>query len=334
MPPFNPELKAVGPGVWAWIQSAGRWGDSNAGLVAGERASLLVDTQWDQVLARRMLDAMGPEIESRRLELVVNTHSDGDHWWGNAVVPADAEIVTSGRAGAVMSEVDPADLIRFRRLASALSHLPGSVGALGRYTHAMFSPFRFEEVELRHPDRTFEREQVLEVGGRQVRLIEVGPAHTPGDVIVHVPDAKVVFCGDILFANETPIMWAGPVENWVGAIETLLGLDAEVYVPGHGRLATRAELVALRDYWSWLLEAVIECRGSGLSAGEAAHEIARSADFRSSSWRRWPAPEKLVISTATIYRNLDGEQPDPSPLSRLKLFHRVAQVADELARTG
>ncbi len=65
----------------------------------------------------------------------------------------------------------------------------------------------------------------LEVGGRRVELIEVGPAHTPGDAIVWVPDARVVFSGDIVFSGVTPIMWAGPASNWIAALERIAALE-------------------------------------------------------------------------------------------------------------
>jgi cyclase len=92
---FDGGLREVGAGAWAWLQPNGAWGEANAGLIAGEDEALLVDTLWDERLAREMLDAMQPPLQGRRLKTVVNTHSDGDHWWGNAVVPDDAQIVTS-----------------------------------------------------------------------------------------------------------------------------------------------------------------------------------------------------------------------------------------------
>ena len=76
-------LTEVGPGVHAWLQPNGALGESNAALVVGAGASLLVDTLWDPRLTRRMLDAMAPLTAEAPIETVVNTHSDGDHWWGN-----------------------------------------------------------------------------------------------------------------------------------------------------------------------------------------------------------------------------------------------------------
>src|SRR5215210_425061 len=299
-------LEEVGTGAHAWIQPHGGWGESNAGLVVGDGASLLVDTLWDETLTQRMLDAMAPLVAGAPIRTVVNTHSDGDHWWGNARVPADAEIVTSTTSAQIMATTEAAEFVRFKRLAAVLARLPGPPGAFGRYTRDMLGPFRFDEVTLRPATRTFEGTETLDVGGREVRLIQVGPAHTPGDLIVHVPDARVVYAADVLFVGATPVIWAGPVARWLAALDTLVDLDAERYVPGHGPVSGRDAIEALRDYWRWLEPMVAERHADGMEPWPAAQQIARSPEFAAAPFRRWLSPERLVINVTTIMRNLDG----------------------------
>src|SRR5205085_2972147 len=154
----EPHLERVGDDVHAWIQPAGDWGEANAGLVVGDGASLLVDTLWDERLAQQMLDAMAPLVADAPIRTVVNTHSDGDHWWGNARVPGDAAIVTSRASLAIMQSSHTAELVRFQRLARALARLPGRPGALGRYVRRMLGPFDLEGVTLRPATRAFEGE--------------------------------------------------------------------------------------------------------------------------------------------------------------------------------
>jgi cyclase len=91
-------LTAVASRVHAWLQPNGAWGESNAGLVVGEGESLLVDTLWDLTLTRRMLDAMGPLAEQAPIRTLVNTHGDGDHWWGNQLVGAQKIVATEAAA--------------------------------------------------------------------------------------------------------------------------------------------------------------------------------------------------------------------------------------------
>ncbi|GAC1326447.1 MAG: hypothetical protein NVSMB25_25810 [Thermoleophilaceae bacterium] len=328
---FAGGLQEVGPGVWAWLQPNGTWGESNAGLIAGEGASLLVDTLFDERLTRRMLEAMAAHTASAPVRFVVNTHSDGDHWWGNGLVPAGAEIVTSDASLEAMGYEDPAELARFRGLSGVAARLPGAAGVLGGYVREMLRPFSFAGLHPRIADQGFSGEAEREVGGRIVRLIEVGPAHTVGDSIVHLPDAGVVFAADILFVGSTPVMWAGPVASWVRALDTLVGLEASIYVPGHGPLASLADIEIVREYLEWLEQATRQRHACGDEAGDAARAIARSPQFERAPWRHWDAPERLVISVDTIYRRLEGAGARLSPLETVRLFARVGRLGRELA---
>jgi cyclase len=327
---FAGGLRELASGVYAWLQPNGAWGEANAGLVVGEEGSLLVDTLWDEKLAGTMLAAMASVTRAAPIRVVVNTHSDGDHWWGNGVAPAGAQIITSEPSRKVMSdEAAPSELARMSRLAGHGSRLPGPVGALGSYASSMLKPFDFAAVRRRFPDRTFSRAETLEIGGREIRLIEVGPAHTPGDSIVQVADAGVVFAADVLFVGATPVMWFGPLLGWLKAIETLLSLEAQVYVPGHGPPADRAAVLELRDYLMWLDEASREHHAAGDAPLDAARAMIRSTDF--ARWRDWECPERLLITVTTIYRSLDGHGPiGVSPLARARLFSQIGVLRREL----
>jgi cyclase len=329
---FEKGLRELSPGVWAWLQPNGAWGEANAGVIAGEDAALLVDTLWDERLALEMLDAMASVLAGRRLSTVVNTHSDGDHWWGNAAVPPAAQILTSAPSRRAMdNEASPAELARMGGLARRGRSVPGPVGGLSRYVSEMLRPFDFRGVGLRFPDRTFSRSETLDVAGREVRLIEVGPAHTPGDAVVHVPDVGVVFAADVLFVNATPVMWFGPLEGWLRAIDTLLSLDAETYVPGHGPPGGRVAVLEMRDYLTWLDGSVREQHALGRSPLEAGRVMTRTSEF--ARWRDWECPERVLITITTIHRSLEGQGPiGVSPLARARLFAQVATLGDELAK--
>src|SRR3954466_3737562 len=316
----EPSLQRVGDGVHAWIQPVGTWGESNAGLIAGDGESLLVDTLWDETLTRRMLGAMAEITAVAPIRTVVNTHSDGDHWWGNAVVPPNAEIVTSEASLAIMRQADPAEFVRFKRLAGALARLPGRAGSFGRYTREMLGPFRFDEVTLRPATRSFAGEETLRVGGRQVRLIQVGPAHTPGDLVVHVPDARVVFAADVLFVGTTPVIWAGPVSRWQAALDTLVSLDAEAYVPGHGPVSGPAEVRALRDYLAWVDAAAQQRLARGSSVMDTARELVLDDSYRDAPWAHWDSPGRIVVTIATIDRHRRAAAGGVGGRERAQLF--------------
>jgi glyoxylase-like metal-dependent hydrolase (beta-lactamase superfamily II) len=140
----------------------------------------------------------------------------------------------------------------------------------------------------------------------------------------------VVVAADVLVVGCTPVMWAGPTERWLAALDLLTGLEADVFVPGHGPVCGRDEIAALGDYWRWLDPEVARRHGAGQSPWQAAQEIAASSEFRAQPFARWHNPERLVINTTTIMRNLDGAPPETSPLATIRLFSRVAALSRQL----
>ena len=252
----------MGPDVLAYLQPDGGWGWSNAGLVLGRDEALLVDTLFDLRLTGEMLRAMSDHLAGRPISTVVNTHANGDHCFGNELVP-DAEVVASRAAASEMPEAPPGLL---GQLVSAELDEP-----LAGFVKQAFGPFRFDEITMRAPTRTFDGRLDLDVGDRRVELIEVGPAHTLGDVIVHVPHASTVFTGDILFVGVTPVMWAGPIGNWIAACDRITALGAATIVPGHGPVTNKAGLMTYRNNIEKLQKRV-----SGLiKQGKKTEEIAK-----------------------------------------------------------
>jgi len=324
------EVQEVGPGCWAWMRVPGGWG-TNIGLVIGRDGALLIDTPWDHRLCAAMLDAFAPMVDDRPVSLLVNTHADGDHWWGNAVVSGAEVLASETTAAAMRDEPGPGEMVAMRRLARLIGAVPGRAGRMGRYVGAMLGPFAFDEVTPQLPDRTFTGQRVETAGGREVLLIDHGPAHTRSDAIVVVPDARVVYTGDLLFARSTPLMWHGPVAAWLAALDAIIALEADVFVPGHGPVSTRTELRALHDYWSWLSAAVTTHHQAERDASEATGRLARSPEF--AAFRGWENPERLAINVISIDRRLRGEGPIlANPLARARAFDAVAGLASELER--
>ena len=339
---FEGGLTEVGDGVHAWLQPNGVLGESNAALVVGDGASLLVDTLWDPRLTRRMLAAMSPLIAEAPIETLVNTHSDGDHWWGNQEVSA-AEIVATEAAAAVMRDESPAEMKRFGWLASALRAagsmpLPyprrGDVAAIGAYVGGVLDPFDFDGVRLRAPTRTFSGRLELDVGGREIHLIEVGPAHTAGDLIAWVPDARIALAADILFVGVTPIMWAGPLAGWITALERLLVLGAERLVPGHGPVCGPDQVRRLLEYWRWLELGAEQHLASGASPAEAARELVLGDEIAERGFAGWLAPERALVSIRTIDAHRRGVAKPPGPRELIDAFFRMALLARDLEARG
>ena len=290
---FTRGLHEIGDGCFAYLQPDGSWGWSNAGLVTDGTASLLVDTLFDLKLTAAMLEAMRDATPAAaQIDTLVNSHSNGDHCYGNQLVN-DAEIITSAATAEELSEVSPAVMAQF------LEHAD-EMGPAGEFFKHAFGPFDFNGIEIPPVSRTFEGELELRVGDKTVRLIEVGPAHTRGDVLVHCLDDRTVFTGDILFIDGTPIMWAGPVENWIRACERIESLDVDVVVPGHGPITDKSGARAVRGYLAYVRDEARARFDAGMSATEAARDIALG-DYSS-----WGDAERIVVNVDTLYREFGG----------------------------
>ena len=301
----------LGNGAYAYLQPDGSWGWNNAGLILDGEASLLVDTLFDEKLTARMLaelrDAVGRK--GREIDYLVNTHANGDHTYGNRLVEG-AEIIASKAAAEEMDEVPPAMLAAMMRAAPTL-------GDLGEYLKHCFSAFDFEGIELPPVGRTFSGRLELQVGDTSVELVEVGPAHTRGDVLAYVPSQGVIFTGDILFIEGTPIIWAGPVSNWIKACEFIESLDVETIVPGHGPITDKAGVRTVRQYLEFVDREARARFKAGLSAPDAIKDIALG------DYRNWLDAERLAVNVHSLYREYDPSLPIPDVMA---LFSEMSQL--------
>jgi glyoxylase-like metal-dependent hydrolase (beta-lactamase superfamily II) len=332
-------LHELADGAFAYVPGDASWGWSNAGLVTSRGDALLVDTLYDLNLTRRMLDAMRRRTPAaENIATVVNTHANGDHCWGNQLV-AGAEIVASRRAAAEMRELSPVlmkTLVRASRLAlvggGRVRRAVDLLGRLGvprvglfadaaQFVVDKFGAFDFEGIDLTLPTTTFDDRLTLHVGDKELHLIEVGPAHTRGDAIVHVPSDRLLFSGDILFIGSHPIAWDGPVSNWIRACDRILELDVHTIVPGHGPLTDKAGVRRVRDYWEYLLSEARDRFEAGLSADEAARDITMGG------FSHWRDAERVAVNVDTIYRELSGDRSKRDPLALLARMARFATPA-------
>jgi glyoxylase-like metal-dependent hydrolase (beta-lactamase superfamily II) len=293
--PYEKGLHEVADRVWAYLQPDGGWGWSNAGLVVDGEDALLVDTLFDLHLTAKMLDAMRPMTGTGGIGTVVNTHANGDHCFGNALL-RDADIVASARCAEEMEHLPPSTL-------AAMLHAAPTLGEAGAFVSRIFAPFDFENIPLTLPTRTFESELELRVGDRRIRLLEVGPAHTAGDVVAYLPEDGVVFTGDILFHGGHPIVWAGPVANWIAACDRILELAPSVVVPGHGPLATPVAVSDLKEYFEFLTHEARPRFEAGMTPVEAARDIDLGP------YAGWTEAERLVANLHALCRDFGSDLP-------------------------
>jgi cyclase len=302
-------LHELGDGLYAYLQPDGGWGWSNAGLIRSDGTSLLVDTLFDPRLTRDMLAAMRPITDASPIGRAFNTHGNGDHWFGNGLLPDGIPIVATAGAVEVMRASPPGGV-------HALFNQVDLGPEFEAWCERTMRRFDFASVTERFPTETFEGGRELTIGDRRVQLIELGPAHTNGDAIAYVPDADAVFTGDILFIDGTPMIWAGPISNWLLACERIIALEARTIIPGHGPVTDEAGVRDVQRYLIYLADETRVRFEAGMNEDAAADDIDLS-DFRD-----WGDPERIAANVATIYRELDPSLP---PLSPPELFVKMAR---------
>lgn len=302
-------LHELGDGLYAYLQPDGGWGWSNAGLITAGGTSLLVDTLFDPHLTRAMLAAMEPITARNPIGQAFNTHGNGDHWYGNDLLPDNIPIVATAGAVEVMRASPPHGV-----------HLLFNEVDLGpefeAFAQKNMRRFDFASVTERLPTETFERQRDVTVGDRDIHLIELGPAHTNGDAIAYIPDADAVFTGDLLFIEGTPLMWAGPVDNWLTACERILELNARTIIPGHGPITDHSGVRDVQRYLTYIKAEARQRFEAGMDEEAAADDI-DIADFRD-----WGDPERIAANVANLYREFDPTLP---PLSPPELFVKMAR---------
>lgn len=303
------ELHELGNGLFAYVQGDGGWGWSNSGLIVADGKSLMVDTLFTGALTRDMLRSYRAAVpEAEKIDILVNSHANGDHTFGNHLVEG-ARIVGTVACVEEM-EVRPApDFARMMRDWR-------DQGDIGAFMHEVMGNFDFSDIEHTPPTDTFTQRRTINLGSRRVELHEVGPAHTRGDILVHVPDARTVFTGDIVFNNAHPIVWAGPVDNWIAACDLILSWDVESVVPGHGPVGDNRAVRGMRDYLAYVLFEATERFNAGMAWDEAAWDIALDG------FEGWIDAERIVANVANVYRYASGGQINPSRDQIMKLMLR------------
>jgi glyoxylase-like metal-dependent hydrolase (beta-lactamase superfamily II) len=186
--------------------------------------------------------------------------------------------------------------------------------------------FDFSDIRLTPPTTLVDGDTVIDLEGLPVHLLYVGPAHTAGDVVVYLPDDRVMFTGDILFNQCTPIGWEGTFDNWIGALERLEALEPDVVVPGHGPITDVGGLRGLREY----LEYVRREARSHFDAGRDTLDAARRIEL--GPYVGWTEPERLAFQVDRAYREFRGE-PWDQPVDTGRVFAEVAALRDHFDRS-
>ncbi|HEV2316062.1 MAG TPA: MBL fold metallo-hydrolase [Thermoplasmata archaeon] len=260
------EFPQLADGVWAAIARPGAGATSNSGIVDTGRAALVFDTSMTPKGAHEIRTAARILSGKEPLE-VVNSHWHLDHTLGNRVFGGctirstfrTLEMIER-RAAPVADQVNDPSWGRFA--AAAENRRNAETRPLYRAELECEAAARRDleagrgELELRAPDEVF-RERYVYPGGRGLLLVE-GAGHSESDTALYVPEADVLFTGDLVVSETHPDLSASDPERWLKALTGVEATKPKFIVPGHGPVADVLACATLRSYLGQLAELAAE----------------------------------------------------------------------------
>ena len=234
------EPTEVAPGVWmvqgvsAMGSSANRNFISNAAFVVTPEGVVVVDALGSPPLAEELIQAIR-RVTPQPVRQVIVTHYHADHVYGLQAFKAIGATITAHRGGQAYLHSETARL----RLEASRDEL---------------APWIDEKTHLVPADRWIDAPTRFTLGGVDFVLQPAGPAHTPEDLVVFLPQSRVLIAGDIVFRGRIPFVGQADSGRWLEALDRLIGFDASLIVPGHGPVSTdaQADLRLTRDYLQYL----------------------------------------------------------------------------------
>jgi cyclase len=275
-----PRVKALAEGVYSYeqLRSAGEeWFTTVSMFVITSEGVLVADGQGNVEETQRLVDTIA-EMTDQPITHVVIASDHGDHTAGNVAFPGDAAFIAHPTSAQVLR------------------------AAASRWDPASNAPPVILPTELVQDEAT------LELGGREIQILFKGRAHTGGDLVVYLPEERILFMSEAYLHRVFPAMRSAFPSEWVEMIERVQDMDVDIYVPGHGFVDSpeilREELEIYRQAMVQVIETVTDLHAAGLSLEEAQAQ----ADF--GGLEEWSlSSSQGPIAVAQVYRELNGELP-------------------------
>jgi glyoxylase-like metal-dependent hydrolase (beta-lactamase superfamily II) len=304
------QLVRVAEGVYAGIAKPGGLASGNAGFIVGDGGVLIVDTFFTPVAVEELIGEIG-KVTGQPIKYVVNTHYHLDHTGGNQVLAArGVPIIAHDNVAAWQTTKNKRFLPAVEELqkrradaAKQLSETPADQKDKRAQLDRQLSRLdQMLSIKLTNPSLTFSSGAMhLYLGTREVVLFSL-PGHTGGDVLVYVPDANVVFTGDMGWSKTLPNLVDATVNDWVPSLDKLLGNHAGAkFVPGHGEVATAAEMRDFRDYLDDLRNRVKKGIADGLTIEQAKEQLKLPEKYKTLAFQNFAQP-----NVEDMYKELKG----------------------------
>jgi glyoxylase-like metal-dependent hydrolase (beta-lactamase superfamily II) len=306
-------VERLADGVFAVIAKPGGGAVSNAGVVDLGGATLIFDTLMSHKATSALIIA-AESLTSSPITYVVNSHYHKDHTWGNQIFPPDVKIISTPWTREAIQKSRPqkpeADLKTYAselpKLRARLESLSEKTDKLARdqtlltigYSQAVLDTL--PQLIVVQPNLTFDRELTIYGTRRKVKLMTFGKGSTGSDLVLFLPDDRIVFTGDLVMVGMHPYITESSPKDWMNSLRELQALNIISLVPGHGPTGDSTAIPLMMDYIEGLVKDAM-----ALVEKEALDEISAPvpAPFQS-----WFYPEIYQENLKYMYNLLQKEK--------------------------
>jgi glyoxylase-like metal-dependent hydrolase (beta-lactamase superfamily II) len=286
VPTWNTELRELAPNVYAYIQAGGPGRDnvsvSNAGLLVGDSGTMVVDALAAPMHTRAFVAAIRKTTD-KPFRHLINTHHHSDHVNGNQYITG-AEIVGHPYCRDEVVKMVPGP-----------AKWPKRDGWSDGTDDRVILP----------PVTTFDGKMTYYYGKNVADMLPMAPAHTWGDLVVYLPQHKILFAGDVAFFYVAPFCQNAHPSKWIEWCQVIEKMDVDIIVPGHGPIGSKQELAEMRGYLERLKAEARKRYDARMTPGKAA------ADIRMGKYENWIGPERIIMDTVRFYAEFAGTLTPP-----------------------
>jgi quinoprotein relay system zinc metallohydrolase 1 len=278
----------VAPGVFAFIGEpeemtpANRGNVVNTGFIVGDEGVIVIDSGANDRHGRKIIDTI-ERVTKKPIALLVNTHPHPENVLGNSAF--------ARRKIALLAHSETIAAMRAR------------CEMCFKQTLAQLNEEIMSGTEIVIPERAIDASQDVVIGGRRLRLLHFGWAHTEGDLAVLDLDTGVLFAGGLVFLDRIPVMQQASTRGWIAALEQLKAQPIKRVVPGVGPIAEPARIGDTAAYLAALLESIERQYAEGKSAIDVLYS-SELTEF--SRWALYDSTHPLNIQH--VYRELEREE--------------------------
>jgi len=319
------ELKKVGDGIWAGVAAARYKVNSNAAIIETNDGLVIVDSH-SKPSASQAFYNKEQGATKKSVKKVINTHFHWDHWQGNqtyAQANPSCEIIASDRCKARLTDPNqmnggvafidkqiaamPAEIDKIKADIQKAPDPATKARLENNLTQAENYLNELKGVKPAVPTRTVSQTMTLNEGGREIRLMVVGRAHTDGDLFIYMPKEKVLATGDAV-VGWMPFLNDGYPEDWGQTVGELEKLDIDRIIVGHGEPEPKSHLTFFRGYMTDLVGAVKKAGADNMPLEDAKKKIAEDlAPKYEKGMSRYPIGqyrERIALNVEQCYNKV------------------------------